>query len=274
MKQDYTILVSSCDGYRDLWDPFFTILKANWPAVAQRDILLITEREDYAFDGLQIRTLPPYPQGVRPTWSQCIKDHLQAIESEYVLFFLEDFFLEAPVNEAQINACLAAMQANKKIAHFSFEPTFWQCIDDGKYDGFVRRKHVAPYKVNTQVGLWRKKELLALLRTHESPWEFEVYASIRARLRPSVYYCAKNDAPQAFVYDTTHGGAVHLGKWSHRAVQLMQQHGVQIDVSKRGMDENPYDLDNVLTQTEEEKSVIGRLKIRLNVIRKHWRSLI
>ncbi len=277
MKQDYTILVSSCDGYRDLWDPFFTILKANWPELAaqQQDILLITEREEYAFEGLNIRTLPPYPQEIgRPTWSQCLKDHLMAIESEYVLFFLEDFFLEAPVNQAQVDTCLRAMQANKKIAHFSFEPTFWDCIDDGKYDGFVRRKHATPYKVNTQVGLWRKKELLALLRTHESPGEFEIYASIRARLRTSVYYCAKKDAALAFVYDTTHGGAVHLGQWSQRAVALMEQHGVAIDVSKRGMDENPYDLDNVLTKTEEEKTVLGRLKIRLNVIRKHWRSLI
>ncbi len=47
MKQDYTILVSSCDGYRDLWDPFFTILKANWPELAaqQQEIILNTEHE-------------------------------------------------------------------------------------------------------------------------------------------------------------------------------------------------------------------------------------
>ncbi len=216
-----------------------------------------------------------YPQGAPVgTWSERLRDHLRAMDTEYVLFLLEDFFLEAPVCQAKIDACLAAMQANKRIAHFSFVPTLWECIDDAKYPDFVRRKQVTPYKVNTQIGLWRKKELLALLRMHESPWEFEIYSNIRARIRPAVYYCAVKGQPQAFTYDATLGGAVHRGKWTPSGVELLQKHGIEIDLSARGMDDKPCDLSKVYDRTPEEQTVIGRFKIRLNVLRQHWRSLI
>ncbi len=274
MKADYTILVSSCDAYQDLWDPFFTILKANWPELAEQEIILNTEHVDYHFEGLHLRTLPLYQVGEERTWSQRLKDHLLQIDSEYVLFLLEDFFLEAPVDQAKIDACLGYLKANKKIAHFSFVPTLWECIDDGMYDGFVRRKQVTPYKVNTQIGIWRKKELLALLRMHESPWEFEIYSNIRARLRPSVYYCAKKGLPQAFTYDAVLGGAVHRGKWTPIGVELLEKHGIDIDLSIRGMDDKPCDLSELDVKSEDEKTFLGRLKIRLNVIREHWRSLI
>ncbi|MFI3168656.1 MAG: hypothetical protein R3Y06_01755 [Faecalibacterium sp.] len=274
MKSDYTILVSSCDAYRDLWDPFFTILKANWPELAQQEIILNTEEETYAFEGLQVRTLGLYQNKAVPTWSQRLKDHLLAIESEYVLFLLEDFFLEAPVDQSKIDACLGYLQQNNQIAHFSFVPTLWECIEDGKFEGYVRRKQATPYKVNTQIGLWRKKELLALLRMHESPWEFEIYSNIRARLRPRKYYCAIKGQPQAFTYDAVLGGAVHRGKWTPIGVELLQKHGIEIDLSVRGMDDKPCDLSELDVRTEDEQTVLGRLKIRLNVIRKHWRSLI
>lgn len=274
MKSDYTILVSSCDAYQDLWNPFYTILKANWPEVVQQEIVMNTEHGSYHFEDLNVRTLQLYQNRPVPTWSRRLKDHLLAIESDYVLLILEDFFLEAPVNEEIINRAVQALKENPNIAHFSFMPTLWECIDDGKFEGFVRRKHITPYKVNTQIGLWRKKELLALLRMHETPWEFEIYSNLRARLRPRKYYCAKNGAPQAFVYDAIFAGAIHRGKWTEKGVALLKKHQIDIDISLRGMDDQMYTMEDIHARTEEEKTVLGRLKIRLNVIRKHWRSLI
>ena len=54
MDNKCTIVVSSCDKYEDLWEPFFSILKANWPELDYQ-IVLNTETKKYKYPGLEIK---------------------------------------------------------------------------------------------------------------------------------------------------------------------------------------------------------------------------
>ncbi len=270
----YTILVSSCDAYSDLWAPFFSLLKKNWAGLENKNIVLNTESATFAFDGLKIKTYGLYKNKDEVTWSKRLKAHLKLIDTKYVLVLLDDFFMESEVLDDKINLCLEEMEKDKDIVHFGFVPTLWENIDDNRYSGFELRKKNSPFRVNTQAGLWRKSELNALIREHESPWDFEVYASIRSRLRKGKYYVAKNAEKQVFVYDWFNGGAVHRGKWTKSAVELIKNSHFHIDLNIRGFDDVKVLKPQDIPKRPLEKNPLGRFIIRLGVLFKHWRSLI
>ena len=271
MNSKYTILINSCDKYEDLWHPFFYFLEKNHNELNKETIVLNTESKSYTYKNLNIIN---YPATKEETWSERLKRNLKQIETEYVLFFLDDFFVEQKIDKAKVEFCLNEMEKDKNIVHFGFVPTLWENIDDKKYSDFEKRKKNSPFIVNTQIGLWRKNELIKLLRAHETPWEFEVFASIRSRLRKGKYYIAKDGMPQAFIYDWFNGGAVHKGKWTKRAVELLNENNFNIDFSNRNFDEDTVYHPKDIPLKPMEKNIFGRLLIRIGVLFKNWKSLI
>ncbi len=270
----YSVLVSSCDAYKDLWDPFFYFLNNNWPELKDKEIVLNTEKEKYTYKNLKILTFSFDVSKEEYTWSKRLKLHLEKIEKEYVLLLLDDFFVESEVLDEKINFCVNEMEKDKNIVHFGFVPTLWENIDDNRYCDFELRKRNSPFRVNTQAGLWRRSEIIALIREHESPWDFEVFASIRSRLRKGKYYVAKSGEKQVFNYDWFNGGAVHRGKWTESAVKLLNKHNINIDLEKRGFDDLEVLKPEDIPLKPLEKNIFGRTIIRLKVLLKNWKSLI
>ena len=71
-------------------DSFFKLLKIQWPE-CPHDIVLSTETKTYDCDFLKIKTINSNRD---LSWSSRLKNTLNQIETEYILFFLEDFFLD------------------------------------------------------------------------------------------------------------------------------------------------------------------------------------
>lgn len=273
-KTDYTVLISSCDAYEDLWYPFFLLLKKNWPSIAEKPILLNTETKSFSFPGLNIKTLSLYEKSDDVTWSKRLADHLKYIKTPFVLFLLDDFFIESPVDETRLELCCKWMCEDRNIANFMLVPTLWENTLDDTYYGFEKRKRISPFRVSCQAGLWRTRKLLSLLRYHENPWEFETFASIRSRLYMDKFYVASESLPSIFTYDWYAGGAVHRGKWTLHAKKILEKNNIKIDHSLRGFDSLPVIHPKESILSPNEKNIIGRFKIRLRLIFKNWRSLI
>ncbi len=274
MNGKYTVLVSSCDAYEDLWEHFFFFLSKNWEGIDRAKIVLNTESKSFAYDGLNIETLGKTNSPKPHTWSSRLKYHLEQIDTEYVLFMLDDFFLDDKVDVETIDFCIEEMERDKNIVHFGFVPTLWENCGDNRFEKFERRKRNTPFRVNTQAGIWRRLELCALLRSHESPWDFEVFASIRSRLRKGQYYVAREGITPIFEYDWFNGGAVHRGRWTERAVKLLKANNRTVDFEERGFDQDEVLHPNDIPLRPMEKNAIGRTLIRIGVLFKHWRSLI
>jgi hypothetical protein len=51
-NNNLSIVVSSCDSYSDLWNPFFTLLKKYWIGIEKYPIYLCTESKKITFEGL------------------------------------------------------------------------------------------------------------------------------------------------------------------------------------------------------------------------------
>ncbi|MEG1061752.1 MAG: hypothetical protein RSD08_04850 [Oscillospiraceae bacterium] len=233
MNNKCTVLVCSCDAYEDTWYPFFKIFKAEWPNCPFK-IILNTECKKYEYEGLDIRTLNLYQQGDSVSWGQRMIDHLNSIESEFVLVMLDDFFLCRPVDEEKIMTCINWLESDKRIASFSFYKSSVKNIDDGKYPGFERRKHFGEYKLNCQAAVWRTETLKKYLRNHESPWLWEIAGNMRSYRTADKFYAIKPHVLSPIDYNGP-GFGVFRGKWTRSYVEdLFKKHDIDIDFSQRG----------------------------------------
>lgn len=233
---DCSLLVLSCDKYRDLWDPFFKLLKNNW-GDCPFDIYLVTEAEVFNCDYLDVKTITNQKNG---QWSRRLLEALKRIDSKYILFMLDDFFIKNKVDEAYIFQCLEWMEEDNKIACFSFVPSLWKDKNEMKYKKFVERPNGSYYRVNCQAGVWNKKVLMDLIKPYEDAWDFEWRASCRSNKTDYRFFALKKHTPWIIDYNYDNGGGgIHRGKWSHGVESVFAQNGIDVDFSIRGFDDNP-----------------------------------
>lgn len=234
---DLTILVNSSDGFEDCWAPFFMLFQRYWPT-CRYPVVLNTEAKDWAFAGLQLHASRVSRDASRRlTWSECLARCLDEIETPYVLYLQEDFFLEAPVQSTLIETFVDELRAGRADVirlmecggsgpwRASHDPLLWE-VDQR-----------AAYRIALQAALWRKSTLRAHLRMHESPWQLEVFGSARARRIKDKVLCVNRDrfhGPGKEVFPYVPTGVVK-GRWERHIVEpLFASHGIEIDLARRG----------------------------------------
>lgn len=237
MKNNYTILVNSSDGFEDCWNPFFTLFKKYWPN-NQSPLFLNTEFKNYVHPGLHIESTKVH-EGVidrKLTWSECLIKALNKVETPFVIYLQEDYFLENKVNETKIEELIYKMINEVEIKYigltkFGNYPPFYDYHSD-KNLKIVSKN--SKYRVSTQAGLWRTEVLLSYLETDENGWEFEIFGSRRAKNRNDLFltldpvYLKEN-----IVLDYQLTGIIK-GKWLDTIPALFQREKIQIDFSERG----------------------------------------
>lgn len=269
-KQDLTIIVSSCDRYKDAWDPFFKLFHKNWPT-CPFPIVFNTETLTYSSNEVNFRT---FFAGKGKAWSRQLKECLMTINTEFVLCMLEDFFLLSPVNMSGVSETLEIMRDNTKIGMVTFKEEKQQFWKLGKRynEHFIEVKRGSQYRINAVLSLWRRDFLLNILRENENAWQFEVYGTRRALFSFKQILCYDPELPLPFDYHTWPGygiGILH-GKWLRGNVKLFEENGFVVDFSNLGFCEWPEE-----TRQEDCKDnveISWWLKIRrvIRFIRSFW----
>ncbi len=251
-----TFLLSSYDGGEDCWEGFFRSLEEQWPGM-DMPIVLNTESKKYSREGYDIRTFSLYQPGQIPSWGRRLIEHLKRIQTPYILLFLDDYWLDAPVDTAYFEKSLEWMEANPDIATFSYYPCMpGENIEDGKFERMELRPVKCEYRLNAQVSVWRTDRLMAMVRPHESPWEWEVLGSVRAERYPDRFYSLKEGEKLPFSYgDPAKGCIIKKGRWVRDAVMPFEEkYHLGIDFSRRGF------TDEEVKAPEKKRDVLSRLK--------------
>ncbi len=237
---DYTVLVNSTDSFEDCWHAFFTLFAAYWPR-PHPSIVLNTETKTYSHPGVDIVSShsAALSHSARvPNWSESIGVCLdQVVETDYVLYLQEDYFLEGPVQTRLIDECIDLMRTHDLNCIRLMElgnagpwtqseiPLLWDVGPSSKY------------LVSTQASLWKRSFLRSLLRLHETPWQFEIWGSGRVRRSDHRVMCLRRDLYARDINPVipyTPTGIVK-GRWNSEVVQhLFAQHGIAVDYSARG----------------------------------------
>ena len=230
MNDKYSFLLCSCDNYSDLWDPFFTLLTRYWKGF-DYEVYLCTESKKYTFPGLNIHCPLNVPQ--TNTWSQNLIDTLHSIPTEYIIFMLDDFWLKSPVNTERLEMLMARFDADKRMGNLlllhqsasSLQPS-------AQYPDLVKFPARRPYRISTQVSLYRKDYLLKVLRPHETAWRFEVFGTKRSARLPFDNWIIADGTPPMFDYDR--GGVVYRRSYVKEFVDyFVEKEGIAVDPSRR-----------------------------------------
>lgn len=258
--KDCTLLVNSCDSYSDCWNGFFKLLKIQWPDF-DMNIVLNTESKEYSFEDLKIQTFQIYTDK-KVTWGQRMIETLVRIKTKYIIFTLEDFYIESPVNVTELSKCYTYMEENPNIAYFSFFPTKDKNnIKSDKYPGFEKRPQKGEYRLNCQMALWNRKKLISYIRRHENPWEWELYGSKRSARYKEEFYTICEDIPKIFDYQN--GGMIMRGRWyMSKVLPLCEKYNLNIDFSHRDS------YENFLSSPQPHKrNLVQGIKNRINKIK-------
>ena len=167
--------------------PMFYLLRKYWPQMPRPIVGGYTPPGFYFnADFISIGRFRDYPV---ERWSDGLLDFLQHIKDEYILFLMDDYWLNAPVQHERIMALADYMQAHDDIARLDLTydrlnnatwtdvKTLWG-IDD-----LIIDTPMSPYHFSYQAALWRKSMLTECLKIHETPWQSEMNGDARlARL--------------------------------------------------------------------------------------------
>ena len=245
---DPAILVVSCDHYRDLWEPFFTLFERFW-VDCPFPVYLLSNTVTCSRRGVTALR-----SGRDVSWSDSLAAALRALPAEYVFLFLDDLFLVRPVE-------------NLELAHWFrwLEQRGGNCLrlngsprPDRRLDarvGVVSRGTL--YRTSTVLSLWKRQVLLKLLAPGESAWEFEIAGSARSDAFDGFY---ATSTARLQVINT-----VIKGKWRRTALARVRALGVEPDLGRRP----------VMTRLEHASLALLRLRTwGLNRFPPLWRRRV
>jgi hypothetical protein len=210
------ILVSSIDKYEACWEPFCYGLKKYWPQHFQ-PVYFITNQKTSPY-GQSIKVGPDHG------WADNLRLALEHITEEYILYAQEDYWINQPVNDLVIHEYVNVLQSGQAdyIRLYPAPPPKLAFSGDTRL-GILEKD--AEYRTSLQMALWRKSILLALLKSGETPWQFEVQGSRRSGVYAHRFLCVQKKAYGVNYVFT----AVVNGEWSPLAFQYAHDEGIPVN---------------------------------------------
>ncbi|MGV3634846.1 MAG: hypothetical protein ACO1NY_10905 [Pseudorhodoplanes sp.] len=250
-SSDVAVVVSSFDGYADVWPGFFTLWFRFWPDCPY-PVYLTTNRLTFPDDrvtSLQV--------GADLSWSHSLKQALEKIDHPTILLVLDDFFLKEKVDTARVQR-LHAILVESGAACLRVVPKPPPDRPHPRYPdiGFVSKG--APYRTSLQIALWDRAKLLGLLQESGSAWDFEIIGSQRSDLLDADFLSVR-DGCGAIAYSHT----VRRGKWLPRAIREYSAMGIDFSQSHRGVESAWY----IRWRNSDVRLWLGRLYRRFRPLR-------
>ena len=190
-----SMVFCTTDSYSDTWNPFFTLLKKHWHDF-DMPIYFCSDSASYSYEGFDIRCpMQGKSYKKRPSWSKLLYDTLKHVNTEYIFFILDDFWLTDDVDVNKFQYCLNTMKDDKKIGYICLAGYKTGMLNDGtnrailcEYDGLLEVTRKCLWRIHAQAGIWRVKYLKKILKKSEDAWQFEWNGTVRSRFLLSKCY--------------------------------------------------------------------------------------
>lgn len=216
-----TVVVSSFDGFQDCWEAFAHGLTHYWPDCPCR-VILLTGKLKPELPGIEILALEK-DYG----WAGNLQRALERIETSYVLYLQDDYWLERSVDTAAFLHWLSEM-SNHNWGYLRLLPVPPpdEPGDSGQPWGIC--SHRNRYRTCLQAAIWEKNFLQKLLFDGESGWDFERESQMRS-VRAGLP-CLCLTAP---LLDYCEGTAVRKGRWTRGAIRYARRERLNLTLRKR-----------------------------------------
>ncbi len=213
------VLIISCDGYSDLWRPFFYIFRKRWPDCPFPVYLGTNFKQFEQFD---VNTIAI---GEDLNWASNVLKMLDRLNSEYVYIFLEDFLITEDINtEAILKFSRIAVEKNVGCFRLAaglplaFPPS--APVPGVEGVGSIDKDEL--YRVSAQVAFWRVETLRKVLINGMNPWQFE---EIGTQISWSI------EDPFWGIYKPLieYSQCVEKGKWKPEGLEICKKAGVPVN---------------------------------------------
>lgn len=235
-KDTVTILFCTCDSYDDLWEPFFTLLKKNWPSL-KWPILFNSESKSFKYSGLDIRVINDEIDLKNSTYGNRMLAHLRAIKTKYTILLLDDFFIRRDVDTGTIDKYLTLMDDNTDIASIYLSPGASTTSYASQLDDTLSMlKEFSMYRLNMQAAIWRTDILKEFWMEQDDPWKWEIFVNYTTFGSKYKFLQVKSAdlSPIYYGYNPL-GMGVFRGKWvENDVVPLFNKNNITVEYSKRG----------------------------------------
>jgi hypothetical protein len=240
-RRDLTIFVNSTDGFEDCWEPFFTLFAHYWPTCPYPVVLgSETKRFERQVPHVRSTRIGLEDNDHKLSWGECTIRSLDVINTPYLLYLQEDYFLKGDVDAGTMEALVEIMDL-EGYAHIRLgeggDRAGWSHRPSAKYPYLWEIDRRSDYRISLQAGLWRKDRFRFYLRPDETAWQLERWGTLRARREADTFLCPNLDDPRwqghpIFPYTPT---GIVGGKWYEPAVvSLFKEHGIKVNFSARG----------------------------------------
>lgn len=219
MEKKVTILVSSCDLFKDCWRPFIASIKHNW-SDCPFDILIISNNDELQDDVVKFIKV-----GEDKGWASNLKLALKNITTPYILYMQEDYWLTSP-----ISTDLFMKQVEySEINHVDYLRMSFPFMDNDKIDDEHALSNITKdkYALCLQTVLFKRDILYKILVDGWSGWDYEANISdylIRNKItiRSEVLLSSVN--PQ-IIFNYPTGTAVRKGRWTVAGRDFLSKNG-------------------------------------------------
>lgn len=218
---DCAIIISSCDGYSDAWEPFFTLFFRYWPDCPYKTLLISNTKE---YKDLRVETIFANPD---LGWSGNLKSTLKKIKEKYIIYLQEDYFLKEKVSTQKIISALELADKNN-AAYVRLFPCPGPNLpfSNNQKIGLISKD--AHYRNSTQAAIWNKEILVNLLNDKESGWDFETKGGLeRSRDINKIFLAYKEPVINYFCT------AIVKGVYLYDAVKFVKKEGLKLNRQAR-----------------------------------------
>lgn len=229
MDSRLTIFVDSFDGYSDMWDIYFLIFDHYWPDCKYKKVLVTNELTP-KFNNVNVINT-----GKEINWMDRTIRALNLVETEYVLFSLEDYFIGKKVKNYEIDDILDFMSKNKINCYKLYPwPKSNTKFRDGKFKHLHGYKKNDAYAINGALSIFKTDFLIKILKKcvdAETCFDFEYYyLNNKENVNDTIDF-------SSICYDDRdilgyHNGIIR-GKWLWSTVKYYKKQGLNIDFSNR-----------------------------------------
>ncbi len=226
-----SILVLSCDKYKDAWKGFFDTKEMYWPDCNFKTYL-VTNNIPFKRDG--VITLNEGDAD----WSTRFRNAVRKANTPYISVFLEDSFISSPVDNALINSLVDFAEVNK-VSWLNLEDAF-----DYRKKKLIEKKYYAdhlfvipsnlPYAVDTCAAVWDRDYLLETIGPDDyGAWQFEIDLCKKAASEEGIPGLLLCDDRQPF--NVTKQPIIIQGKYYRPGLKLFKDKGYIIDTGNRAI---------------------------------------
>lgn len=185
----FSILINTCDKYHFLWNDFVELFNKYWDHNIECDKYFLTETITKKFDNFEWITAGTVP------YSQCIKKACEAIDTDYILWLQDDYFLRKTIYKEEMDVYFNLVK-DFSINRFGIHENSSLYNSVRIKNNLYKMNQFTSYSISMQASIWNKKFLESCLVENENPWEFEINGSLRLNQhRPHNIWYSSQDNP-------------------------------------------------------------------------------